>query len=161
MLTRLFPSTRRREQQQQQQFWSQPFEQGSTVEVRVVLFRDCERKGKKLLYDSQTVEVEEVVGEPESGQYTEVVEGRGYRYLHPPARDARQLSEMIFGSAAVAYQAPNMKLHPLEGGGLLWSSVLQAPRLTRPAPASDQELHINIVLPSKCCGCSLCFTVNN
>ena len=50
--------------------------------VRVVLFRECERRGRKLLFDSSSVERVDLTGE-EVGQWTEVGEGEAYRYLPP------------------------------------------------------------------------------
>ena len=73
--------------------------------------------------------------------YTEVGEGVGFKYLKPPFKDVKIISEMIFGSAAVAYQSSNMKLHQLENEKqIMWSSVVQAPRITRGVKASDQSL---------------------
>jgi len=112
--------------------------------VRVILFRECDRKGKKLLFDSNTIERQELTGNFEEDSmelYTEIGEGVGYKYLHPPYKDVKLISEMIFGSAAVAYQSSNMKIHQLDNGSqIMWSSVVQAPRITRGVKASDQSL---------------------
>ena len=112
--------------------------------VRVILFRECDRKGKKLLFDSNTIERQELTGNFEEDSmelYTEMGEGVGYKYLHPPYKDVKLISEMIFGSAAVAYQSSNMKIHQLDNGSqIMWSSVVQAPRITRGVKASDQSL---------------------
>ena len=102
--------------------------------VRVVLFRECERKGKKLLFDSSTVERHRLSGNAEldtKEMYTEVGDKWGYKYLQPPAKDVRLLSEMIFGGAAVTHPSPNMKLHHVDAASLMWSSVLQAPHPAR------------------------------
>ena len=115
-----------------------------TGHVRVILFRECDRKGKKLLFDSNTVERHELTGNFEEDNlelYTEVGEGVGFKYLRPPYKDVKIISEMIFGSAAVAYQSSNMKIHQLENERqMMWSSVVQAPRITRGVKASDQSL---------------------
>eukprot|EP00092_Neocalanus_flemingeri_P017277 GFUD01018683.1.p1 GENE.GFUD01018683.1~~GFUD01018683.1.p1 ORF type:complete len:874 (+),score=143.39 GFUD01018683.1:108-2729(+) len=112
--------------------------------VRVILFRECDRKGKKLLFDSNTVERHELTGNFEEDSmelFTEVGEGVGYKYLQPPYKDVKIISEMIFGSAAVAYSSSNMKIHQLENSSqIMWSSVVQAPRITRGVKASDQSL---------------------
>ena len=99
--------------------------------VRVILFRECERRGRKLLFDSTAVErVELGEGLAEDNLWTEVGDGVGFRYL-PPARDSRALSEMIFGSAAVAQQAGNMKIHQTEKDEFMWSTIFPAPRITQ------------------------------
>ena len=98
------------------------------------MFRECERKGKKLLFDSSTVERHRLSGNAEldaKEMYTEVGDEWGYKYLQPPAKDVRLLSEMIFGGAAVTHPSPNMKLHHLDAASLMWSSVLQAPHPIR------------------------------
>ena len=109
--------------------WRQYYEAvPEPCDVRVVIFRQCERKGQKLLFDSSTVTRERLAatGEVERAElYKEQTEGWGYRYLKA-GPDVRQLHDMIFGGAGVAHQENNMKLHQLDPG-LMWSSVLQPP----------------------------------
>ena len=95
---------------------------------------ECERKGKKLLFDSSTVERHRLSGNAEldaKEMYTETGDEWGYKYLQPPAKDVRMLSEMIFGGAAVTHPSPNMKLHHVDAASIMWSSVLQAPHPIR------------------------------
>ena len=107
----------------------------------MVLFRECERKGKKLLFDSSTVERQMLTeNQEQKDQFIESCDGWGYKYLQPPAKDVRMLNEMIFGGAGVTHPSPNMKLHQLGESSLMWSSVLQAPHPTRATKASDQSL---------------------
>ena len=50
--------------------------------VRVILFRECERRGRKLLFDSTAVErVERLEGPTEDDLWTEIGDGVGFRYL--------------------------------------------------------------------------------
>ena len=50
--------------------------------VRVILFRECERRGRKLLFDSTAVErVEMLEGPAEDELWTEIGDGVGFRYL--------------------------------------------------------------------------------
>ena len=52
------------------------------AEVRVILFRECERRGRKLLFDSTAVErVEMLEGPAEDDLWTEIGDGVGFRYL--------------------------------------------------------------------------------
>ena len=96
------------------------------------------------MFDSNTVERHELTGnieEDSKEQYTEIGEDVGFKYLKPPCKDVKMISEMIFGSAAVSYQSSNMKIHRLEDESqVMWSSVIQAPRITREVKASDQSL---------------------
>ena len=125
--------------------WRQYYEAvPEPCDVRVVVFRQCERKGQKLLFDSSTVTRERLAGPGDVERpelYKEQSEGWGYRYLKA-ASDVRQLHDMIFGGAGVAHQDINMKLHQLDSG-LMWSSVLQPPHPGRQPgqhQASDNSL---------------------
>ena len=125
--------------------WRQYYEDvPEPCEVRVVVFRQCERKGQKLLFDSSTVTRERLAGTGEVERaelYKEQTEGWGYRYLKA-GPDVRQLHDMIFGGAGLAHQENNMKLHQLDPG-LMWSSVLQPPHPARQPvhqQASDNSL---------------------
>ena len=59
--------------------------------VRVVLFRECDKKGKKLLFDSSTVEKVRLCPEKENKDtiFTELTDGWGFKYLQPPSKDVR------------------------------------------------------------------------
>ena len=59
--------------------------------VRVVLFRECDKRGKKLLFDSSTVEKVKLNPERETKDtiFTESTDGWGYKYLQPPSKDVR------------------------------------------------------------------------
>lgn len=59
--------------------------------VRVVLFRECDKKGKKLLFDSSTVEKVRLCPEKENKDtiFTESTDGWGFNYLQPPSKDVR------------------------------------------------------------------------
>ena len=124
--------------------WRQYYEAvPEPCDVRVVVFRQCERKGQKLLFDSTTVAREKltVTTEVERAElYKEQSDGWGYKYLKA-GPDVRQLHDMIFGGAGVAHRANNMKLHQLDCG-LMWSSVLQPPHPAHQAhhQASDNSL---------------------
>ena len=59
--------------------------------VRVVLFRECDKRGKKLLFDSSTVEKVKLSPERDTKDaiFTESTDGWGYKYLQPPSKDVR------------------------------------------------------------------------
>ena len=131
--------------------WRQYYEAvPDPCDVRVVVFRQCERKGQKLLFDSSTVTREKLAGSDveRAELYKEQSEGWGYRYLRA-GPDVRQLHDMIFGGAGVAHQANNMKLHQVQSGGLMWSTVLQPPH-----PAHHQQQASDNSLGSSF-GCSI------
>ena len=134
--------------------WRQYYEAvPDPCDVRVVVFRQCERKGQKLLFDSATVAREKLAGSPPDLEraelYKEQSDGWGYKYLKA-GQDVRQLHDMIFGGAGVAHQQDNMKLHQLESSGLMWSSVLQPPH-----PAHQQHLQASDNSLGSSFGCSI------
>jgi len=122
--------------------------------VRVVLFRECERKGKKLLFDSFTVKkIDPRDQNLADNSYTEVSDGIAYQYL-PSNSDAKIISEMIFGSASITYHSGNMKIHKLaEGTEVMWSSIFQAPTISK-KPFKTNAAHSDTSLGSSF-GCSL------
>ena len=83
-------------------------------DVRVVVFRQCERKGQKLLFDSSTVTREKLAGSDveRAELYKEQSEGWGYRYLRA-GPDVRQLHDMIFGGAGVAHPPATCPHQPI------------------------------------------------
>ena len=56
-----------------------------------MLFRECDKRGKKLLFDSSTVEKVKISPERETKDtiFTESTDGWGYKYLQPPSKDVR------------------------------------------------------------------------
>ena len=86
-------TTKKKEQQEEgNQVWSQHFtKMPENCSVRLVLFRECDRKGKKLLFDSSTVEKHQIEAgrDIDRDNFTEVGDGCGYKYLQPPAKDVR------------------------------------------------------------------------
>ena len=66
-------------------------------DVRVVLFRECEKKGKKLLFDSSTVEKVRLSPARDTTEtiFTESTDGWGYKYLQPPSKDVRYQKDQL------------------------------------------------------------------
>jgi len=113
----------------------------ASVKVRVILFRECDNKGKKLLFDSNSVERTPITADNRDiEQFTEVNDGHGFTYTLPD-KDVKMFSEMILGSVAVNHQTGNMKLHSLEEGkSMLWSSIFPAPKISHGVKSSDASL---------------------
>ncbi|XP_073432777.1 folliculin-interacting protein 2 isoform X4 [Dendrobates tinctorius] len=63
--------------------------------IRLIVYQDCERRGRQVLFDSKAVrEVKD-----ENPQYTK------------PASDVNMLGEMMFGSVAMSYKGSTLKIH--------------------------------------------------
>ncbi|GJQ67468.1 hypothetical protein Trydic_g8307 [Trypoxylus dichotomus] len=114
-------------------------------QVRVVLFRECDFRGRKLLFDSQAVQkvplANQTSGQQETNNpsqtekekkaYAEVSNGYGYLYARPNS-DIQQLSEMIFGSVAMSYRGTSYKIHSLASPSrFMCTQVFPCPRQTR------------------------------
>jgi len=124
------------------------FSDSPTVSVRVLLFRESDSRGKKLLFDSKSVDRRELQPNEDISGYTEVNDGLGFIYL-PPPKEVKMFSEMILGSVAVTHHPGNMKLHLIgDGKSVLWSSIVQAPKLSQGMKSSDSSLGSSF-------GCSL------
>ncbi|KAM7167957.1 folliculin-interacting protein 2 isoform 4-T5 [Macrochelys suwanniensis] len=64
-------------------------------EIRLIVYQDCERRGRQVLFDSKAVhKVDEA-----AAQYTR------------PASDVNMLGEMMFGSVAMSYKGSTLKIH--------------------------------------------------
>ncbi|XP_077291544.1 folliculin-interacting protein 2 isoform X2 [Arctopsyche grandis] len=110
----------------------------SKEQVRVLLFRECDRSGRKLLFDSAAVRRVSVSDVQKTSEYTftlfqnrkeskdsksasksstkanvvEVSQGYGYQCL-PPDADVSVLGEMIFGAVAMNFKGMSLKVHIL------------------------------------------------
>lgn len=118
-------------------------------QVRLVLFCECDFRGRKLLFDSHAIDrirLPETSGKrmcsstgsvnnlPDVAtnrkKYTEVSDGHGYIYTKPNA-DIYQLGEMIFGSVAMSYRGTTYKIHHLTTPTrIMCTQVFPSPRHT-------------------------------
>ncbi|CAB3243285.1 unnamed protein product [Arctia plantaginis] len=90
-------------------------------QVRLLLFKECDQRGRKLLFDSSTIlKVPALQNDrPNVKQRVEVpsiVEvSESYTYLYKgPAADASALGEMIFGAVAMNYKNVALKIHIMD-----------------------------------------------
>lgn len=109
----------------------------SKDQVRVLIFRECEWTGRRVLFDSSAVhEVSTTLEEQtawkknsaNSGQpatptsrtdqaksgaikdFIDICNGIGYVYAHT-ATDSRSMGEMIFGSVAMSFKGTSLKVN--------------------------------------------------
>ncbi|XP_048484885.1 folliculin-interacting protein 2 [Plutella xylostella] len=115
-------------------------------QVRLLLFKECDWRGRKLLFDSATIEKVPVskndkpsVKQPIQVPYVVEV-SNGYSYLYKgPAEDASALGEMIFGAVAINYKSVSLKIHIMdEPRRLLCTKLFCVPagRVTRERPGA-------------------------
>lgn len=108
-----------------------PFPQLEQDEIRVLVFRDCDRKGKTLLFDSKAVKNEKSQDMcHHKGSDSEQKRLSGGAKTDPklatksqaerpklpharPSQDATMLGEMIFGSVAMTYKGQTVKVHEI------------------------------------------------
>ncbi|RZC36053.1 folliculin-interacting protein 1, partial [Asbolus verrucosus] len=115
-------------------------------QVRVVLFRECDFRGRKLLFDSSSVKKiligltksGEVAKTAENEKISEISNGYGYVYTKPQP-DFNQLAEMVFGSVAMSFRGTYFKMHNLESPNrLMFTQVFSSPR-----PASQGRFSVS------------------
>ncbi|XP_060801266.1 folliculin-interacting protein 2 isoform X2 [Amyelois transitella] len=89
-------------------------------QVRLLLFKECDRRGRKLLFDSSTIEKvpankndKPSIKQTSEGCIVEVSEGYSYIYKGAAA-DASILGEMIFGAVAMNYKNVSLKIHIMD-----------------------------------------------
>nr|XP_023416166.1 LOW QUALITY PROTEIN: folliculin-interacting protein 2 [Cavia porcellus] len=126
-------------------------------EIRLIVYQDCERRGRQVLFDSKAVQkIEEV-----AAQKTEDVPSRGaarscpgsssgggsistrssggsshhgkeqlpkYQYTRP-ASDVSMLGEMMFGSVAMSYKGSTLKIHYIRSPPQLMISKVFSARM--------------------------------
>ncbi|XP_072940769.1 folliculin-interacting protein 2 isoform X2 [Epargyreus clarus] len=87
-------------------------------QVRLLLYKECDRRGRKVLFDSSTIEKVPAskYDKPEILQTDKIpcileVSG-GFTYLYKgPATDASVFGEMIFGAVAMNCKSVSLKIH--------------------------------------------------
>ncbi|XP_005401024.1 PREDICTED: folliculin-interacting protein 2 isoform X1 [Chinchilla lanigera] len=82
-------------------------------EIRLLVYQDCERRGRQVLFDSKAVQrIEEA-----AAQYTR------------PASDVNMLGEMMFGSVAMSYKGSTLKIHYIRSPPQLMISKVFSARM--------------------------------
>lgn len=130
----------------------------SKDQIRVLVFRECEWRGRKLLFDWKSIKKTEPgvqlsakdnqtclkgdaqhVNQAKIEGYTEVAQnGVVYQYMRPRP-DVKMLGEMIFGSVAMSYKGVALKIHNIRSPPqLMFSKVFPAP--VPSSTDSDREL---------------------
>ncbi|XP_014364885.2 folliculin-interacting protein 1 isoform X1 [Papilio machaon] len=87
-------------------------------QVRLLLFKECDWRGRKVLFDSSTIEriPADKNGKLDQHQKNDnpcIVEvANGYSYVYKgPAADASVLGDMIFGAVAMNFKNVSLKIH--------------------------------------------------
>ncbi|XP_060517829.1 folliculin-interacting protein 2 isoform X2 [Cylas formicarius] len=116
-------------------------------QVRMVLFRECDFRGRKLLFDSRATQKIPIEKTNQDEKFVEVTNGFGYLIVKSSS-DYRQLSEMMFGSVAMSFRGTYFKIHSLkEPSGLMFTQVFPSPRPTRrKVSVSSQPAYLANVL---------------
>lgn len=104
-------------------------------QVRLLLFKECDWRGRKLLFDSAAIQkVPANKNDKPNVRQSEEVPcilevSEGFTYLYKgPAADANVLGEMIFGAVAMNYKSVSLKIHIMdEPRRLMCSKVFCVP----------------------------------
>lgn len=139
----------------------------ATDQIRVILFRECDIRGRKLLFDSSAVE--RIPDGPSAGiatatAHTSSVHHKSipqaqkcdhckvlYQHNTNPKSDIKPLSEMIFGSAPIAFQGSSLKVHWLKmPKSIMCSHVFPTPvRNTASSSNSNKKVSLANYLGSE------------
>ncbi|XP_048590389.1 folliculin-interacting protein 1 [Nematostella vectensis] len=128
-------------------------------DIRVLVFRDCDRKGKTLLFDSKVANKQNENSQGSSSAKIPTAdttkkttpgksdEGKCPRSKPPhksrkPSHDSKMLGEMLFGSVAMAYKGSTVKVHLIRSPRQLLLSKVFAlkPRLIIPHCCSEPNM---------------------
>ncbi|KAK9869666.1 hypothetical protein WA026_003414 [Henosepilachna vigintioctopunctata] len=106
-------------------------------QVRVALFRECDFRGRKLLFDSSSVKKIQITPSMDNEisaynknqeTFAEISDGYGYMYLKPRT-DSSHLADMIFGLVAMSYRGSYFKIHDLENPPrVMFTQVFPSPK---------------------------------
>ncbi|XP_053690391.1 folliculin-interacting protein 2 [Sabethes cyaneus] len=125
LFNKLFSTTKKRSTSSSTQK-STSGQQFSAEQVRVILFRECDIRGRKLLFDSSAVEK---LTDASTSTVTATSCGKTngnktmpqcqkcdhckvlYQHNANPKEDIKPLAEMVFGSAPIAFQGSSLKVH--------------------------------------------------
>ncbi|XP_058458513.1 folliculin-interacting protein 2 [Malaya genurostris] len=146
LFNKLFSTTKKRSTNSSAQK-STPGESAFTADqVRVILFRECDIRGRKLLFDSGAIE-KMTDASPETESITAAISTSStqnhriipqcgkcdhckllFQHHTNPKNDIKSLAEMIFGSAPIAFQGSSLKVHWLQSPKtIMYSHVFPMP----------------------------------
>ncbi|ENN74860.1 hypothetical protein YQE_08630, partial [Dendroctonus ponderosae] len=111
-------------------------------EIRLVLFRECDFRGRKLLFDSDVTEKIPMEKAPAEQKFVEVSNNYGYVVNSKQISDYQHLSEMIFGSVAMSFRGTYLKIHSLnDPRRLMFTQVFPTPegRQKKSSTSSNQS----------------------
>uniref|UniRef100_A0A8C9AEY8 Folliculin interacting protein 2 n=1 Tax=Prolemur simus TaxID=1328070 RepID=A0A8C9AEY8_PROSS len=125
-------------------------------EIRLIVYQDCERRGRQILFDSKAVQkIEEVAAQKTEdvpikmspkccqGSSSSSISSHGssggslhhakeqlpkYQYTRP-ASDVNMLGEMMFGSVAMSYKGSTLKIHYIRSPPQLMISKVFSARM--------------------------------
>ncbi|XP_031635388.1 folliculin-interacting protein 2 isoform X2 [Contarinia nasturtii] len=111
----------------------------SDDQVRVLLFRECDWSGRRLLFDSGAVQKVSIpvnqtnndkngkTTNDKSESFIEICNGYGYKYDHTMG-ESTNIGEMVFGSVAMSFKGTSLKVHWLrDPTRILCSQVFLSP----------------------------------
>ncbi|KAL9909834.1 folliculin-interacting protein 1 isoform 1-T5 [Glossina fuscipes fuscipes] len=131
-----------------------------TSQVRVLVYRECDSRGRRLLFDSRALEKvystdEKNVlrktnafkmtdqkpkrwsGASTCGNFIEICKEYGYRHNRPDSVDITSIGEMVFGALAMSFRGTSLKVHWLQNPArMLCSQVFYAPIRPSKRPSS-------------------------
>lgn len=92
----------------------------SNEQVRILLYRECDWRGRRLLFDSTAVQKDNVSASGPNNlhttpnckkysNYIDTIDGVSYRYTRPD-EDFNGIGDMVFGSVSMSMRATTLKV---------------------------------------------------
>ncbi|XP_076269276.1 folliculin-interacting protein 2 [Rhynchophorus ferrugineus] len=111
----------------------------STDHVRILLFQECDFRGRKLLFDHDATEKVPMDKTEQDKKFIEVTNNVGY-FISKQNSDYHQISEMVFGSVAMSFQGSYFKIHHLNSPTkLMFTHVFQSPHGRRQGISNSSQ----------------------
>ncbi|XP_058240715.1 folliculin-interacting protein 2 isoform X2 [Hemibagrus wyckioides] len=136
------------------------------AQIRLIVYQDCERRGRQVLFDSKAVRkldpselnVEETTKAPptQSGACQNGCKAKQketpptYQYTRPSS-DVNMLGEMMFGSVAMSYKGSTLKIHHIRSPPQLMVSKVFSARCGSSNAGSTNTLQDSLDSISQTC----------
>ncbi|XP_050309624.1 folliculin-interacting protein 2 isoform X1 [Anthonomus grandis grandis] len=111
-----------------------------TDQVRLMLFRECDFRGRKLLFDSDATQKIPVEKTEADKKFIEITNGYGYLVVSKHNGDYQQLSDMVFGSVAMSFRGTYLKIHTLTNPDrIMFTQVFPSPSHSKRSKTSSNQ----------------------
>ncbi|XP_076151600.1 folliculin-interacting protein 2 isoform X1 [Alosa pseudoharengus] len=134
------------------------------AQIRLIVYQDCERRGRQVLFDSKAIRKLDAVGTHNTEETSRKQSATcdighqsgqkdpppSYQYTRP-ASDVNMLGEMMFGSVAMSYKGSTLKIHHIRSPPQLMVSKVFSARVGSSNIGSTSTLQDSLDSISQTC----------